>query len=253
MDGPGQSSRGYLNKSSKLNACMTQGDRNRIIDEFIQDFSTWDWLYLRARARHVSIDRQHLASVADLPADVLSLVAAYLLLPDIIRCQSVSRKWKATWSDAAVLGGVCENYYPGALRFYEHKIPVDQLLPHLRHLSKHPAGKDWNASAITWNIGPEASSSASRNGVVSEKLPSGTDASPPQLMYAAGKVAWQSEPSFAVVDDLEKRTWRRISFLAHRLRGATTKLVAFSGDLLVVGNEDNGAVDHGNRSSCRKM
>jgi hypothetical protein len=253
MDCPDQTRDRCLKGAFKPNAHLTQGQRNRIIDDFIRDFSTWDWLYLRARVRHATIDRQHLASVNDLPTDVLSGVAAYLPLPDTIRCQSVSRKWKTMWSDAAVLGGVCEKYYPGALRFYEHKVPVNQLLPHLFHLSKNPAGKNWNSSAITWNIGPEATSSSSRHGVVSETLPSSTDASPPQLLYAAGKVAWQSQPSFVVIDDLEKRTWRRISFLAHRLRGASTKLVAFSGDLLVVGNEDSGAVDHGTRSSCRKM
>lgn len=232
---------------------MSQGQRNRAIDEFVKNFNGWDWLYLRSKVRQAKIDGDHFASFDDLPVDILSLIAGYLDLPDVFHCQGVSRQWHALWTDPVVMRALLHRYYPGALQCVGQSTPPARLLAQLVRQQSRPVGQSWSVSHVSWNIGPEATSTQSRQGIVSKSSPSGMESCPPRFMFAVGKVAWQVVPSFIVIDDLVKGTWHRISFLSNRLHGIYSTLIGFSGLLLVVGHEDSALEDQGARSSCRKV
>lgn len=234
----------------RLQDNMSQGQRNRAIDEFIESFSDWDWGYFWARFKRPKITV--FASLGDLPVEVLREVAAYVSLSDVLNARAVSREWRTVWTDSDVLRGVCHRYFPGAWQCLNDTVPFKTQFDGFTRQNATPAGKDWTTTALHWNIGPQAASSSSRAGIVANTLPN-LASYPPKLIYAAGKVAWQALPSFVVIDDLEQGTWHRVSFLRNRMAGESTKLLAFSGELVVVGQLDEASEDQDLGSSCRKV
>ncbi|KAG5914995.1 hypothetical protein E4U42_000190 [Claviceps africana] len=84
-------------------------------DALLACLSPWELLHLRNKFRNDDIKITGLATISDLPIDIMSMIVERLELEDIIRCRLVSRSWHATWAGGAAITAVCHHFFPGLL------------------------------------------------------------------------------------------------------------------------------------------
>ncbi|XWW94669.1 hypothetical protein V2A60_002614 [Cordyceps javanica] len=214
-------------------------ERQRVIDGFLSDLSSWDLLYLRRRL-HYHESRIKLASLEDLPGEIIIYISQFLELEDLLTCANVCRSWQQAWTFGAVTASLCCRYFPGLTEkhdlphsagqslFAEHaKLYIDKYLrprPNAYFSSRWFVGT--NESACDEDMRQDAFHR-------SECLDFGLDSF--QMRYADGLLVWQPEDGYVVVNDLRTLTRSRCSFgsslVAGRkldLQAVTRKLIVFS-------------------------
>ncbi|KAG6134789.1 hypothetical protein E4U38_002161 [Claviceps purpurea] len=205
------------------------------VDSLLATLSPWDLLYLRDGFRKGDIKITGLATICDLPAEILSVIALQLGLEDLIRCRLVSRLWHATWTCGAVAAAVSHHLFPGLLE----KAAMDQdlrcpeellrscIIRHLRH--KHAA--PLRSRFIAWN-GRQSTSASELYRIWPEKLPSFQPCGP-AAFYNEGFFAWQANSANAVMHDLRAGQSHLCNFASFLVSGERPTLQGMSSRLLI--------------------
>ncbi|KAG6090866.1 hypothetical protein E4U30_007876 [Claviceps sp. LM220 group G6] len=205
------------------------------VDSLLATLSPWDLLYLRDGFRKGDIKITGLATICDLPVEILSVIALQLGLEDLIRCRLVSRLWHATWTCGAVAIAVSHHLFPGLLE----KAAMDQdlrcpeellrscIIRHLRHKHAVP----FRSRFIAWN-GRQSTSASELYRTWPEKLPPFRDHGP-AAFYDEGFFAWQANSANVIMHDLRAGQSHLCNFASFLISGERPTLQGMSSRLLV--------------------
>ncbi|PHH89038.1 hypothetical protein CDD83_6720 [Cordyceps sp. RAO-2017] len=215
--------------------------RRHVIDRFLASLTPWDVLHLRARLREGKVTVQGLASLADLPGELVDLIAQHLHVEDVLSCRLVCRSWLRAWDGEHVSSTLCRHFFPGLLQSGVKTPARDLFLPTAGRFLRRHVAQPVQKTFIPWDA--SWSSSVFQNRHPSKNVPSlaQLDSSPfyghslnDPVLYKDGKLAWQVDLARVIVDDLytHKRqfcsTGPSLVMSAHRL-----VLKAVTGHLLI--------------------
>ncbi|KAJ6785711.1 hypothetical protein PWT90_06253 [Aphanocladium album] len=220
-------------------------ERQQAIDGFLSSLSSWDLLYLRRRM-HAHESRIRLASLEDLPAEIVIYIAQFLELEDLLTCANVSRSWRETWTFGAVTAYLCCRYFPGLTEKYGllHSEGQDLFSEYSRrYIGKYLRPRPNAYLSSRWFVGnnePPSSGAAEdmREDAFqrSECLDFGLDSF--QMCYSEGLLAWQPDDSYVVLNDLKTLSRSRCSFGASLVSGHKLDLQAVTRNLVVFSSID---------------
>jgi hypothetical protein len=215
----------------------------RKIDDYLGNLSPWDLLYLRRKFRQ-DLFIHGLAGIADLPSEIIVLIASHLPLLSIIRCQGVSHAWRGQWTSQDVVRDICRRHFPGVNPprkedggiggdWYETFLRESQKQLR-RRFRKHPRTfVRWNAN-VNSDIIPLEPSPMSQLRLQADNVGNLVDMGYlDAVLYCKGRVAWQPSRSIAFVDDLRTGKRKRCTLAHEVLRGRRLHLVCFTEMLLV--------------------
>lgn len=217
-------------------------ERQQAIDGFLSSLSSWDLIYLRRRML-VHESRIKLASLEDLPAEIIIYIAQFLELEDLLTCVNVSRSWHEAWNFGAVTASLCCRYFPGLTE--QHNLPhsAGQKLfsEHARrYIDKYLRPRPNVFYSSRWFVGSNDSPGLEdmRQDAFhrSECLEFGLDSF--QMCYSEGLLAWQPDDSYVIINDLKTLTRSRCSFGASLVAGRQLDLQALTRQLVVFSSID---------------
>ncbi|KAM3553232.1 hypothetical protein MY1884_006788 [Beauveria asiatica] len=234
--------------------------RQLVIDGFLDSLSSWDLIYLRRRM-HVHESRIKLASLEDLPAEIIIYISQFLELEDQLVCANVCRSWRAAWTFGAVTASLCCRYFSGLTEKYNLSHSQGQALfsEYSRlYIDKYLRPRPNAYFSSRWFVGGNEALSFEdmREDVChrTECLDFGLRTF--QMCYDDGQLAWQPDEAFVVVSDLKTLTRSRCSFGAslvagHKLdlQAVTRKLIVFSSIDLSAGSQACREIQIWNRNS----
>lgn len=76
------------------------------------------------------------ATLADLPVEIVCMIAGYLSLDDIRECQIVSKRWRALFTSGPVVFGVCAENFPGVMELNPNHDPMYTLTRSIREYAR---------------------------------------------------------------------------------------------------------------------
>lgn len=221
--------------------------RTAAIDGFLAGLSPWERMYLRSRLRDCKFSIGGLASLEDLPAEIVCLAATeHLRLEDVLSCRHVSRAWRAAWDHEAVCSTLCRYFFPGLLEVHaedqERASARDLFLREAELFQRRRHGKPLQKSFIAWDRA--WSSEVFRNkrpdGEVEDDVPQVGMLAPTRahqaarVVYGDGKIAWEAGSTRIIIDDLRQRQRQVCSITRLFLSGQTLDLQSVTKDLLVL-------------------
>ncbi len=227
--------------------------RREAIDSFLNSLSSWDLITLRTQLR-AQESRIRLASLEDLPPEIIIYVAQYLELQDLLTCSRVSRSWRAAWTLGPVTASLCCRYFPGLTesRGLQHSEGHSLFArASARYIDKY-LRRTTNAYAmLPWCTGDAATTAweDTREDAFHQYEYLAFGENPIQTCYQDGKLAWQPENSYVVVTDISESRRKRCSFGGSLVAGRRLDLQAISSELVVLSPVDVS----GNRLSCREL
>ncbi|OAA69886.1 Cyclin-like F-box [Cordyceps fumosorosea ARSEF 2679] len=232
----------------------TQPTLQRAIDDFLGSLSSWDLLYLRRRM-HLHEARIKLASLEDLPAEIVIAISQFLELEDLLTCAAVCRSWHAAWSCGAVTASLCCRHFAGLTE--RHGLPHADghrlLAVRSRlYIDKYLRPRPNAYFSSRWFVGGGGSAAAAedmreRVDHQAECVDFGLD--PLQMCYDDGLLAWQPEDGYVVLNDLRAMTRSRCSFGSSLVAGRKMDLQAVTRKLIVFSSIDL----HANSEVCREI
>ena len=217
------------------------------VDAFLATLTPWELVYARTHFRTLTISG--LASLPDLPSELVCHIATQLSLPDILAARQVSRSWRAAWTHGPVVSGVCHHFFSGLLELYNartHWGSARELFDAAakRYLTRYYA-RPARTAFISWDAGWNSGVFTNRKPLDARNPPSFRRqvcfyAQGPPVFYARGILAWQPAKSYVIVDDL--RSCRRsVCMLTPILMsGQLISLHAVSERLLIFAATNNG-------------
>ncbi|KAG6009452.1 hypothetical protein E4U21_002367 [Claviceps maximensis] len=211
--------------------------RNAHLDAFLASLSPWDMLYLRTEFRKGNIKISGLATLPDLPAEILSMVATKLEPEDIHHCQIVSRSWHAAWTHGAVLAPICHHLFPGLLE----KAAIDQDPRSTAELFQsciarqlwHKRGPYSKPSSIEWKRTSSAATPTSQQSRLGGGSEPWKEFAYTDVFYEGGLLAWEEGSTGAIVHDLRTDQRRQCNLINFWMNGETFRLTGMSSSLLV--------------------
>ncbi|KAJ3495154.1 hypothetical protein NLG97_g3601 [Lecanicillium saksenae] len=229
----------------ELSQGLDTHERQQAIDGFLSSLSSWDLLYLRRRL-HDHESRIQLASLEDLPDEIIIYIAQFLELKDLLTCANVSRSWRETWTFGAVTAYLCCSYFPGLTEKYGLPHSEGQLLfseYSRRYIEKYLRPRPNAYLSSRWFIGSNESLGSEgpedmREDAFhrSECLDFGLDSFP--MCYSEGLLAWQPNDSYVVLNDLKTLSRSRCGFGASLVSGRKLALQAITRNLVVFSSVD---------------
>lgn len=228
-------------------------ERQDAIDSFLGSLSSWDLLYLR-RQMHVHEARIKLASLDDLPAEIIISIAQFLELEDLLTCARISRSWRAAWTFGAVTAALCCRYFPGLTEMHGLPHSAGQALfaeTARRYIEKYLRPRPNAIFSSRWFVGDAEAQGAEdmREDMFhrSQCLDFGLDRVP--MFFQDGVLAWQPDDSYVVISDLRKLSRTRCGFGGSLVAGNKLDLQAATPEMLVFSSIDLNA---GNQA-CREL
>ena len=212
--------------------------RREVLDGLLADLSVWDVLYIRQKFRDGQIPVTGLATLVDLPPEIISQIGWYLPLDTILDCRLVCRGWRKAWTHGAVVTSLCQHFFPGLLEVHRAQLSAQETLfrsEARRHLRRRL--EDHEETFIPWNA---QGTTETFRGNFGSSTPASKDAdrlrldSSHQVLYCNGKVAWQPESSCVLIDDLRVRKRARCAFVHETVLGHHLVLRALSQSLVVL-------------------
>lgn len=212
-------------------------DRGRhAIDSFLSSLSPWDQLYARRRLNEACVTG--LASLIDLPPELVLCISEYITLQDVLNCRLVCRDWNQVWFSRPVMKGLSLKWFGPPAELYESQsIQREHFMKEItNHLRGHAPEKSQRLF-IPWNHGmrseffenEHANRPVDHAGVVSCELMQPRCA----VVYQDGILAWQPEHNIAIIDNLQTRRRQRHVFGDVLMHGWTSVLQAVSRELAV--------------------
>lgn len=212
-------------------------ERQLAIDGFLGSLSSWDLLYLRRRM-HIHEARIKLASLEDLPAEIIIYISQFLELEDLLTCANVCRSWHAAWTFGAVTASVCCRYFAGLTEKYglAHSDGQRLFSENARlYIDKYlrPRPNAYFSSRLFVGTNEALGVEDMREDAfhMSECLDFGFES--PLMCYDDGVLAWQPEDSYVIVNDLRTLARSRCSFGASLIAGRKLHLQALTRKLIV--------------------
>ncbi|KAM0552618.1 hypothetical protein ACHAPJ_007715 [Fusarium lateritium] len=201
--------------------------RREAIDRLFADLSPWDILYLRRKIRDTTIT---LATIDDLPLELICAILSYLDFDDYRTCTWVCRKWTALWAQDFVITRAMRQFFPGLLSSYP-ETPARQVYPlavkkHLKWRQPH-CKHTW----IPWDFGASDIFTDLHEYAHNEKAPVEVLST---FLYNKDKLAWQPRPERIIVDDLRTHTRQRFVLPGSAMTGAQCQIAALNDQLLVL-------------------
>jgi hypothetical protein len=194
-----------------------------------------------------------LATLTDLPPELVAIIGTHLDLVSLTRCLRVSKAWGVAWRHGVVVTDVCRHFFPGLIETSAEK---GELFPLLQEASRKYVARALCKSTgfgVLWYQYPQQEPFTVNMAIhPGSKLPSldvnsaeqGLNgANPPyrlarRAFYSHGMVAWQPDCCTTVLDHLYKRTRRACRPPGCILGASYLTLVGLSKDLLVVQEND---------------
>jgi hypothetical protein len=195
-----------------------------------------------------------LATLVDLPSELICAIAKYLDLADLSRCVHVSKAWEATWKQADIVPDLCNHFFPGLLQTIQaqgkpahYTVFGEQSRQYLvKSLLKY------TTRSVRWYHYPEDSFfTVDRDIHLDGTLPSidhraaryeGPDGGRRWLSqmtrYKSGRIAWQPDNFLVVIDDLYSRKRRVISPPGAVQSALSVALCDLSQDIVVLDSND---------------
>lgn len=211
------------------------------VDAYLASLSPWDLLYLRDGFRKGVIKITGLATISDLPVEILSIIAQRLGLEDLITCRLVSRSWHSAWTQGAITAAICHYFFPGLLEKYrlegDSRTPGELLQSSLIRNLQHKHASPLKSSFILWNR--RLSSAISQPFQGQDPGADGPDelilfrTRGPPVFYDRGTLAWQPDSACVIVDNLRTFQRQMCCFVDSILSGERMRLQGMSSSLLV--------------------
>lgn len=209
----------------------SQSRQAALVDEFLASLDDWGLLHARTRLRAAVL---RFAGFTELPPEILCQIGPLLGLRDVLNCRLVSRDWYQAWTHQTVLLTLCRAYFPGLRETHPNSKPDELFLQaaanHLkwdRHGYKReviPWKLGWSTDGFTNKAGPPDAARSRDLGSVMMGF---------KVQYNDGMIAWQTDHSLAIVDDLRNRTRQRCALRIGAGPGRRLEVEAVSRDLVV--------------------
>ena len=215
---------------------ITSGPRGArdAIDALLPRLSALDLFYLRHRARNFNQGNPNgepLKTCVDMPPEILTLIAEFLDLHDLLTLRRVSRAWQLTWMRGAVLRGVLPPHFPGLVQLHPEDVDLQPVLLETINLSRCRRQSKCHSAAVPWDIDdalsdlpPDGHTSVALSNppepVVGRRLPyrqleyfdgqhhQFVNLDKPTSLYCDGRMVWQPAFGKLLIDDL--RAGRRV-------------------------------------------
>lgn len=179
--------------------------RRDMIQQFLTNLSPWERLYMRKQIQHTPIE---LATLEDMPPEVICLFESHMELRDVLFCQLVSKSWAKAWSHSAVINQLLDRYFPGVAEIHRSEQPRRLLAKALAVRGR----KFCQKRVIEWNMNWETASFRNVTPRPNAILPNAhlQRSQRYPVRYVNGKLAWQPFPELIVVDDLNVKSRQRV-------------------------------------------
>ncbi|TEA10120.1 hypothetical protein C8034_v010489 [Colletotrichum sidae] len=186
-------------------------ERRAHLDHLLQALSPWELLYLKQR---LASKPPRLASMEDLPGELVIMVARYVDYDDAMSCCRVSQGWREAWTSNLVVKHHLKTKFSNPLAFFPDGISdLWSFLIDIDSTRKRRANGNF-ISSLSVPIGWDAvrrdesfrmeCADINYDQVQKRKAP----AQSRSYAYCSGRVAWQPDAYSVFVDDL--RTMERI-------------------------------------------
>ncbi|KAG5932956.1 hypothetical protein E4U53_001143 [Claviceps sorghi] len=205
---------------------LARGSGHARVDSLLACLSPWELLHLRNEFRKGSINITGLATLLDLPVEILSMIVTQLELEDVVRCRLVSRSWRVMWTHGAVITTMCRYFFPGLLEKAaidrDPRGPAELLQSCIARNLWHRRGAHSESKAVRRERTSGPAMHVSRT----------TDLSQASF-YQEGFLAWQNDGSSVIVHDLRADQRHLCNFSVSWLEGERQDLKGMSSHLLV--------------------
>ncbi|TDZ14851.1 hypothetical protein Cob_v012168 [Colletotrichum orbiculare MAFF 240422] len=186
-------------------------ERRAHLDHLLQALSPWELLYLKQR---LASKPPRLASMEDLPGELVIMVARYVDYDDAMSCCRVSQGWRKAWTSDLVVKHHLKTKFSNPLAFFPDGISdLWSFLIDIDSTQRRRANGNF-ISSLSVPIGWDAvrrdesfrmeCADINYDQVQKRKAP----AQSRSYAYCSGRVAWQPDAYSVFVDDL--RTMERI-------------------------------------------
>lgn len=205
-----------------------------VIDALLPRLSAWELVYLRYKARDFKPKTSHgepIKTCVDMPPELLTCIAEFLDLHDLLTLRRVSRQWQLTWMQGAVVRAVLPLHFPGLIQLHPDDLDPEPFLLAAMNRSRCRRQSNCHSAAVPWDIDgalpdlpPDGRTSVALSDppgpVVGRRLPHSqledfdgqhhqfVNLDKPASLYCGGRMVWQPALGKLVIDDL--RAGRRV-------------------------------------------
>lgn len=240
----------HLNQLQHAPDLPDVGRRAAELEAIVNFISPWDLLRLRDLVAKAPV---RLASLPDLPIEILCRVATYLDIEDIATCRQLSRACHNVWASQDFSSKLLGHLFPGLLRTAQAQGPTSSpylLSWAIRRKKNRMRGKYSNVTCYNlddWHteqggqFSPDPLShpdgeyphNHTKPGIPDFSRPFGRASQPP-VFYSHGRVAWKVDKCCFCLDDLRTRYRRLITHPQSKLDGICVVILALTEKLLVL-------------------
>lgn len=196
------------------------------IHDFIESLSPWDLMYLRKQTQ--TSDYSHrimLSSVDALPQALVAEIFCHLSMADLFSCLQVSKAWRHAWTAPAVLKQALARLYPDLHISPQREIDFAAFKRIYMDYAEKFLNPSSNLRSITFWTCQKPADPSQRMRVRLNRLP--------PLVYHEGMFAWQPEPSYVLIQDVDASCTYKCTYGKKTAEGTTMHLVGVSKDLLI--------------------
>lgn len=202
-----------------------EGPKQRIHD-LIATLGSWDLMELRRQTQTSEYSRRiALSSIDALPQELVVDIFYYLPMADLFSCLQVSRAWRLAWSAPDVLRAALGRIQPDLYISPKQETDFASFKRIYTEYAERFLNPSSNLRSITfWTF--------QSPGNPRERMRARLHQLPP-LVYHEGMFAWQPEPSYVLIQDIDASCTYKCAYGKKTVEGTAMQLVGVSKDLLI--------------------